>query len=180
MVNTIICWICAFVLIGTQLDLNYGVDYDKSSIKFSIGHAGMTANGIFEKFEVEKLVFDPNNLQSAHLKATINSASIDTGIGLRDKELRGKSYLNVEQFPDIKFESYQVEKIDAKNYKAIGTLTIRGVSRQIELPFEYTEQLNESIYKAEFEINRRDYQVGGKSWVLSDVLKAKIIIHVSK
>jgi polyisoprenoid-binding protein YceI len=153
------------------------IDYSQSSVKFSIGHAGMTAYGEFEQFILDQLVFDPNKLSESIIEARIKAESINTGIGMRDNELRAKTYLHVAEYPFIYFKAKEIRKVGEGRYLAIAILTIRDVSKEISLPFSVKHEKNKVYYEAEIVLNRRDFNVGGKSWILADELTAKIVIQ---
>jgi polyisoprenoid-binding protein YceI len=67
--------------------------------------------------------------------ATIKAAIIDTGIDDRDKDLQGPTFFDVENHPDITFQSKRIEKGNG-GYVAIGDFSMRGVTKEIELPFQ--------------------------------------------
>jgi polyisoprenoid-binding protein YceI len=67
----------------------------------------------------------------------IDAASIDTGVADRDGHLRSADFLNVEQHPVLTFKSTQIESFKDNEFKLLGDLTIRGVSKQVELEVEF-------------------------------------------
>ena len=60
-------------------------------------------------------------------------ASIDTGEAQRDKHLRSAEFFNVEEFPEITFESTRVEAIDDESSRVYGNLTMHGVTHEVRL-----------------------------------------------
>ncbi len=136
-----------------------------STIGFSVPiAAGMTrVTGKFTRFEASILynVDDPSRWT---LEASIEAASVDTGIDDRDEDLRGADFFDTENHPRILFESDEVER-RGEDYVVRGTLTIRGVAREIELPFRVTavdwkEEAPLLGLEAEFSLNRTDFGVG--------------------
>ena len=72
----------------------------------------------------------PRRLPGArHVKV----ASIDTGEAQRDEHLRSADFFDVEQFPEITFESTRVEAIDDESSRVYGNLTMHGITREIRL-----------------------------------------------
>jgi len=67
----------------------------------------------------------------------IDAASIDTGVADRDGHLRSADFLNVEQHPVLTFKSTKIESFKDNEFKLLGDLTIRGVSKQVELEVEF-------------------------------------------
>ncbi|XRQ12738.1 YceI family protein [Actinomadura welshii] len=67
--------------------------------------------------------------------ATIELASIDTGIGKRDEHVRSAEYLDVENHPTMTYRSTGVRR-DGDGFVLDGELTLRGITRQIPLKLE--------------------------------------------
>jgi polyisoprenoid-binding protein YceI len=61
-----------------------------------------------------------------------------------------------------------------------GNLTIKGVTKEIKFPFLYIPKEDGYLFQGEFEINRRDFGVGGKSLSLSDDLKVELSVLAKK
>ena len=64
---------------------------------------------------------------------TVKVASIDTGEAQRDEHLRSPDFFDVEQFPEITFESTHVEAIDDESSRVTGNLTMHGITHEIKL-----------------------------------------------
>src|SRR5712691_2383883 len=71
---------------------------------------------------------------------SIDAAAIWTGQPQRDAHLRSADFLDVENHPRITFKSNQIEVAGARDYVLRGALTIRGVSREVELNVSYLGQ----------------------------------------
>ena len=86
------------------------------------------------------LVFDPENPAQSSADVTIDAGTIWTGQPQRDAHLRSADFLDVENHPRITFKGNQVEVAGARDYILRGALTIRGVSREVELNVSYLGQ----------------------------------------
>ena len=86
------------------------------------------------------LVFDPENPTQSSADVAIDAAAIWTGQPQRDAHLRSADFLDVENHPRITFKGNQVEVAGARDYILRGALTIRGVSREVELNVSYLGQ----------------------------------------
>ena len=86
------------------------------------------------------LVFDPENPTQSSADVAIDAAAIWTGQPQRDAHLRSADFLDVENHPRITFKGTQVEVAGARDYILRGALTIRGVSREVELSVSYLGQ----------------------------------------
>ena len=75
----------------------------------------------------------------SHADVTITTSSVDTQQKRRDTHLRTAAFFHVEQFPTLTFTSRRIESIDAAagRYKVIGDLTVRGVTKEVQLDATY-------------------------------------------
>ncbi len=75
-------------------------------------------------------------LQSS-VAVTIKAASIDTGVADRDNHLRSADFLDVENYPELTFNSTRVVKNDGAEFVLAGDLSIRGVTKEVELEVSF-------------------------------------------
>ena len=85
------------------------IDPAHSSIGFSVKHMMVsTVHGTFGKYTA-KVMYDDKKPENSIFEATIQAATINTGIDARDKHLRSPDFFDVEKFPEITFHSKKVE-----------------------------------------------------------------------
>ncbi len=149
-----------------------------SSITFKIKNAGMTVDGSFSGLTAD-IKFDLATTIGS-IEASIDVNTINTGINLRDKDLKKDEYFSVAKYPKISMKSTVFGKEKDGTYKGYFKLTIKGVTKDVVMPFSYTESGNTGVFKGSLKINRRDYSVGGDSWTLSDDATINIVINVTK
>ncbi len=169
----------------------YTSDPAHSSIEFSVKHMVITnVKGTFDIFEAV-IMFNPENLDQSSVDVSIDVASVNTRDEKRDEHLRSPDFFDAAKFPVITFKSSKISK-KGDGYIAAGTLTIRGVSKEVELPF----QLNGPItnpwgqvvmgIELDFKINRKDF---GVNWsktmdngglVVGDDVKIEINLEAKK
>jgi polyisoprenoid-binding protein YceI len=143
----------------------YKIDPAHSSVRFTVKHMMVsTVPGRFGDFS-GAIVYDDKDLSKSSVKVSIKSASISTDNAQRDTHLRSPDFLDVAKFPEITFLSKTVAK-KGDGYVAHGTLTIRGVSKDVDLPFTLSGPVAMGNAKmmgadAALTINRMDY---GVSW----------------
>jgi polyisoprenoid-binding protein YceI len=108
------------------------VDPGHSSVEFSVKHMGIAnVRGKFAEFEGTLEV--KADLADSRAHGTVNVGSIETGEAQRDEHLRSPDFFDVEQFPEISFESTRVEAIDDESSRVYGNLTMHGNTREIKL-----------------------------------------------
>ena len=111
----------------------WSVDLAHSQIGFTVKHLGITdVDGQFRQATID-LTFDPDDLPASRVSATIVAASIDTGIEKRDNHLRSADFFDVEKYPTITFKSTAVRDVSERGFTLVGELTIRGITRPVEL-----------------------------------------------
>jgi polyisoprenoid-binding protein YceI len=161
--QTIVLFFLAECVYGAD---HFVLDPPNTSVTFAVRH--LMINNVKGSFtDVSGTIdYDSEDITRSSVDATIKSATINTGNADRDKHLRSADFLDVEKFPQIRFKSSRIEK-RAENYVAIGTLTIRGVSREVVLPFNFLGQIKDPFghikigAEASLTLDRRDY---GISW----------------
>ncbi len=141
----------------------FHIQPEASEVGFKATSRLMDAEGTFSRLTGE-VTLDPRDPATAKITLTIESASIDSGIGLRDKHLRSADFLDVARFPAITFESLRVE-MAGRRAMVTGQLMLHGVTREIVVPVDV--QLSESALVAtgEFRLNRRDYGINHSSFL---------------
>ncbi|RMH69997.1 MAG: polyisoprenoid-binding protein [Gemmatimonadetes bacterium] len=157
----------AFVFSGVTFAADtYTIDPAHSHIGFAVKHMVISkTKGEFKEYE-STLIWDDTDPSKSSVKTTIQVASIDTDEPKRDEHLRSADFLDAETYPTITFVSKQIKK-QGKGYLAIGDLTIRDVTKEVEIPFEVLGKLTDPWGNTRIgisgglTINRQDY---GVSW----------------
>lgn len=145
------------------------------SVKFSIENAGFEVGGTLNVVEAE-IKFDPENLERSYIHASADPSTIQTGISIRDKHLKRSDYFDVVNFPKIRIHSKSFKKDGAHTYTGKFDLTMKGITREIEIPF--TIRKNTGVhYEASFEINRLDFNIGDASLTLDEKVKISISVQ---
>src|SRR5690348_3772087 len=113
------------------------IDPVHSEIHFKVRHLLVSwVTGSFQKFNAD-VETDGDDFTTAKIKFTADLHSISTNNEQRDAHLRSGDFFDVENHPQVTFESERLEKVDDENYKLYGTLTMRGVSKKISLNVEF-------------------------------------------
>ena len=141
------------------------LDPTHSELLFKVKHLMISnVKGEFRKFSAE---IDGEDFTKSPIHATIESASVFTNDDNRDGHLKGADFFDVEKFPEISFSSKSFKKIDESNYQLTGSLTLKGISKELTLEVEFGG-VNKDPWgneKAGFtvsgKINRKDW---GLTW----------------
>lgn len=174
----------AFAPIDKMAATKWDVDKAHSKISFEVTHFFTPVTGQFTDYS-SNIYFDPNNLGESSVDVEIKVASIDTDNEKRDGHLQSDDFFHAEQYPAITFKSDKIVKKSGQNeFAAVGTLTIKDVTQEIELPFTLLGIRNHPMrentqlagIKFTHSINRNDYNVGTGDWVATAVVGGQVDI----
>lgn len=116
------------------------IDPAHSAIEFAVKHMMFTTvRGRFRDVK-GTIEVDEQNPARSTVDVEIAAASIDTGVADRDGHLRSADFLDAEKFPKLTFRSKRIEgapKKDGDQFKVVGDLTIRGVTKEVTLDSVY-------------------------------------------
>jgi polyisoprenoid-binding protein YceI len=146
---------------------DWNIDTAHTGIHFSVRHMVVSkVRGRFGKYS-GTIKLDDKDLTRSSVEVRIDASSIDTGVADRDTHLRSPDFFDVGKFPELKFRSHRIERVDDTRYRVIGELTIRDVKREVSLDVEYGGRGkdpwgNERVgFVANTSIDRKDF---GLTW----------------
>lgn len=167
--------------------MSWEIDPAHTLVEFSAKHMMFTTvRGHFQEFS-GTLDVDEDDLTQASVEGTVKAASLTTGNAAdRDAHLRSPDFFDVEQYPDITFKSKRIEGVDGNQFKLVGDLTIKDVTREIVLDVAYDGPHKDPwgnqrvAFSGETNVNRKDFglnwnvalEAGG--WLVGD----EVTIHV--
>jgi polyisoprenoid-binding protein YceI len=158
----------------------YIPDPPHSQINF-VGEALLiSAQGYFERWEGDFQI-DRAKLENSTVSITIDATSLNTRIAMRDNHLKSKDFLETETFPQIKFVSKQISKVDDKHYVITGDLTLKAVTKSIQVPATVVFlRDNDARFKGDLKINRFDYGIkyDGKMNPVEDMVGIMFDMHL--
>jgi polyisoprenoid-binding protein YceI len=156
----------------------WNADASAAQIKFSVKGPFGTVHGNLSGLK-STILFDKDNLAASSIRASTDPKSISTGIKLRNSDLQKEKYLNSDNYPSISFHSDKIQK-SGTGYKAIGDLTIKGVTKRVEIPFSFSEKGNAGVFKGSFTIQRQDYGVGKSGGSIGSTVSIDLEVPVTK
>jgi len=109
------------------------LDPAHSSAQFAVRHMGISnVRGTFTKLSGSAR-YDPADSKNDSVEVTIEAASVDSRVEMRDNDLRSDHFFDVQKYPTITFRSTKVESAGADKLKITGDLTIRGITKPVTL-----------------------------------------------
>ena len=110
----------------------WNVDPAHSKVGFAVKHMGIaTVRGEFTDFAGTLEIGD--SISSARAYGTVKVQSVDTSESQRDEHLRSADFFDAAQYPELTFESTQIEALDDEEFRITGNLTLHGVTNKVVL-----------------------------------------------
>lgn len=181
-------FLCALALLaGTAIAQvqTWNIDPNHTAAQFSVRHMGIsTVRGAFTKVS-GTAQYDPANPSKTSVDATIDAASVDTRVSMRDNDLKSANYFDVEKYPTITFKSKSVQAAGAGKLKITGDLTIHGTTKEVVLDVDgpsapVTDPRGNSHLgaSASTTIKRTDFGVGGSSPMVGEDITITIDVEL--
>jgi len=144
---------------------DYKIDPAHSIIGFAVRHLEINwVEGRFKDFE-GTIHYDDKDVTKSSVEFSAKVESIDTGVAPRDKHLRTADFFEVEKYPTLSFKSTRVERKGKDALVLHGDLTMKGVTKPVQLPFKITGAVKDPWgntrfgIEAQTKINRRDFGI---------------------
>ncbi len=160
---------------------NWTVVHDKSAITFKPTQLGSAFTGHFGVFAAT-IAFSPDDLAHSHVMIDVHMSTATTGAPDRDANLMSGEWFNVAQFPDAVFTSTAFHKVGKDAFAADGTLTIKGVSVPVRLPFRLDIKAGthgEQVATADgaVTLDRTAFNIGTGRWKSADVIANQVPVQ---
>jgi len=156
---------------------SYIADPQQSRLAFTGVQAGAEFKGVFHKFTAA-IDFAPDALATAHFDVQIDTNSVDTQDGDRDKTIRGPDIFDVAHFPSAHYVTRSFTKT-AAGYTAVGALTLRGVTKDVAVDFQFTQGAGGAKLEGTAKLKRLDFGAGQGDWKSTEWVGDAVQINFS-
>jgi len=155
------------------------VDAGKSRIVFIGRQMGAASKGWFKKFTAT-IRFDPKNLGASTAEVTVDTASAYTGNEDIDIEMRKEQWFHTAKYPTARFVTTKITAKGANAYEAAGKLTIKGITKDVVLPFKVALSNGEKTAKitGELTVKRLDFGIGKGEWGATRIVADEVVIQI--
>jgi polyisoprenoid-binding protein YceI len=141
----------------------WSLDPMHSELQFKIKHLMISnVSGALKNFQAE-VETEGEDFTSARINLIAQMDSISTNNEQRDAHLRNSDFFEVEKYPELKFKSTKVEKVDSNTFVVYGELTMKGVTKSIKLDAEFNGVVKDpwgnerAAFTVTGKINRTDW-----------------------
>jgi polyisoprenoid-binding protein YceI len=156
---------------------SYNADPAASRLEFTGVQAGADFKGVFHKFAA-KVEFAPDALASSRIDVQIDMNSEDSKDKDRDSTIRSADIFDVAHFPSAHYVTKSITKT-AAGYSAAGTLTLRGVTKEVPIDFQFTAAGGGAKLEGTAKLKRLDFGVGQGDWKSTDQIADAVRVSFS-
>lgn len=152
--------ILAFATLLSLTSLAQKIDKQASEVEFEVSNMGVNKVKGSIKGMKGDVYYNESSITASSFDVTIDVNTFETGVEKRDKDMMEEKYFYAAKYPTIRFQSEKIIKTDGGDYLAIGKLTMRDVTRSINIPFKIAAKGEITVLTGEFTLNRKDYNIG--------------------
>ena len=149
-----------------------------STLNFQTTWSGDAIRGRFDKWTAD-ILFSPDALDGSKVTVVIDLASVKTGDDQRDASLPSGDFFDVAEHPKATFTATKFDKTGEGRFIAHGTLSLRGVSRPLNLPFRLKIDGDTASVSGVTSLDRTAFGVGQGEWQSTDQIPAKVSVSIS-
>lgn len=175
----------AMLAASPSLAASWTVDTEQSRIVFTAVQLRAPFEGRFRQFEA-KIDFDPQNLAASRVEVEIAIESVDSQNQERDDYIVSHAWMAAKTHPTARFETTGFFHLGGERYEAKAKLTMRGVSRDVALPFtlkiaDDTDASGRLVARANgtLTVKRNDFGIGQGEFRATDLIGGDVTIRIS-
>ena len=157
--------------------VSYTAEAPQSRLEFVGVQAGAEFKGAFHKFTAA-VDFAPDALADSRLDVQIDTNSVDSMDKDRDKTIRGADIFDVAHFPTAHYVTRSITKT-AGGFTAVGALTLRGVTKDVPIDFQFTAAAAGAKLEGSAKLKRLDFGAGQGDWKTTEWIADAVKISFS-
>lgn len=162
--------------ITTFGQIDWRIDNANSNLTFAIRwRQNSFRTGEFKIFSGDIICKTDNSFENAQIDFKVDAASLDLIASKLSSIVEDNEFLDSHQFPEITFKSTSVKKKHKNIYEVIGSLTIKGVTRDTKFILEDNgisdyDGCKYGALKVTGQINKSDFKIYGGKGMLGDLV----------
>jgi polyisoprenoid-binding protein YceI len=154
------------------------IKQQESSISFVANVNNAPTEGKFTSFN-GTIHFSPDDLEESEAHIQIDLSSVEAEYEEVVRNLLKEPWFHTDEYETAEFHATRFKHIEGKSYKAYGKLSLKGVDRDVTLPFtllRYDE--NGAAIKGTTTLERTDFNVGSGEWEATDTVKDDVMVKI--
>lgn len=168
----------AFIGTGSVYADDWTVRSDESRLGIIASQQGAEFEAVFELFTAE-IFFDGEDLSATRIDVSIDLASFNSENETRDTEISKPEWFDASGVGSATFKVDEVRALEPGMFEATGTLTLKGISKKVVLPFSLDFDEDTVRMQGAATIWRTDFNVGTGQWADESVVGHKVVVEVS-
>lgn len=148
-----------------------------STVGFATSWSGQAIEGRFDRWTAD-IFFSPDALDKSKVSVSIDLASANTGDAQRDQSLPTSDWFDAADHPKATFTAERFEQTGEGRFVAHGKLTLRGVTKPVDLPFRLKIDADKARMSGVTSLDRTAFGVGQGDWQATDQIPAKVQVSV--
>ena len=155
---------------------SWQVDAARSTLAFTNDYQGVEYTGQFRRFDA-MIDYDPGDIAHAKFDVTIDITSLDTQNSERDHAALGTDFFDTAKFPKAHFVTTAFHKAADGKVIADGTLTLRGISKPVELTVSFKPNSDAATLDVTAQVKRLDFGIGTGQWADPSMIGGGVAVH---
>ena len=174
--------ILAGLLLACAADIasasDWRMDHAGSKLEYIATFQKARTSGVFKEFDTQ-VRFDENRLTDSRIDVTVAVETADMIDSEVNKSIRGPDWFDSARFPQAEFHANDVRRLGENRYLARGTLSIKGVEQQAEVPFVWTDLVDSATMAGELMVKRAAFHIGLGEWASTEVIGPDVTVRFS-
>jgi len=154
------------------------MDPGTSSLTFVASYQGQAAPGRFRDIET-RLDFDPQHPDQGHLHVSVSMASADMDSADINGTIRASEWFDVARYPRAEFDSTRIVRKRPGHYVAQGRLALKGVAREVAVPFTWNASGSTATMAGQLDVNRSAFNIGTGEWATGRTIGLEVKVRFS-
>lgn len=156
---------------------HWNVDTAHSKLGFTVIWAKQPFVGTFKSWKAD-IDFDAANLAASKAVVTIAIGSMSSGDSETDAGIKGEVGFGADKFPTAHFVTTGFTHKSGNDYVAQGTLTLKGVTKPVTLPFTLTINGKSAHMVGTANVMRNQFNVGTGQWAAPDPVAFDVKVNI--
>jgi len=162
---------------GTASAADWKVDMKQSRLGFIATYEKTPFESWFRRYDA-MIRFDPAALQKSQFDVTIDISSVDSDSADRDEGMQGREWFDRAAHPQAHFVTTAFTAGKGDQYEATGKLALKGVTREIHLPFSWVATADGARLRSEITLKRTDFNIGSGAWAQDPTIGYEVKVRV--
>jgi polyisoprenoid-binding protein YceI len=163
---------------GPALAADWKMDPAPSRLEFIATFEKTAAPGVFKEFDT-RLRFDPDKPEAGKLDVTVKVTSADMRNGDVNRAIRGPEWFDYARFPQAEFHAEDIRRVAPGRYLARGVLTLKGMKKELEVPFTWQESANVATMEGDLNVERLPFGIGTGEWANGNTIGLDVRVKFS-